>query len=620
MSVELIEIRITGDSKKAQAALKETNKELSGLGNVAKGVSASVLGAGVAIGGLALAGRQIYDFAKQGAALKLTEGRFYNVAEAAGYSADILLREMAKASGGLQKDSVLMASGLNIIELGLVDTMEGVVELSTAVSVLGLDMQQVILTFANNSVARLDTLGLSVQSVTDRAEELNRQGFDGDAFDQAVLEGLTNRMEVLGDVAETDIGSFQRLEAALGDLGDAFLKKLAPPIARAADTLALLLNWNDAVNGMFEEAVVRITQTAGSYDEYIDRMIEANAAADQLNEQQVEALYTWVELGEETGELAEKTGILTEEAWRWTRVNMIMAEQMERNSQASEELGEDMEGLATETSNAAEAAKLAEDAYKDMFDAADQNWAGIFDDFAEGVEFIAGGGLAFQDFEAHIDKAGLKFSQLSDNVKKSVAPELEKIGKTGSQAAIMMEQAFGRLSIKDAADQFIELGLSSQEAWALAQQSGEGWQGVLSSADRLLLQLIAQMGLLDGMSAELFVNIRTQGSFPALPGVIKPGQTSLNVDEFKAAGGPVSALRPYIVGEEGPELFVPETNGTIIPNDFVSGPAGGSMLSGAAPTIVINYAPEFSFATPEEVEERFYPLVDRAIRESNRYR
>lgn len=35
----------------------------------------------------------------------------------------------------------------------------------------------------------------------------------------------------------------------------------------------------------------------------------------------------------------------------------------------------------------------------------------------------------------------------------------------------------------------------------------------------------------------------------------------------RAIGGPVSSGRPYIVGEEGPELFVPRSSGTIVPND-----------------------------------------------------
>lgn len=39
----------------------------------------------------------------------------------------------------------------------------------------------------------------------------------------------------------------------------------------------------------------------------------------------------------------------------------------------------------------------------------------------------------------------------------------------------------------------------------------------------------------------------------------------------RASGGPVSPNTPYIVGEEGPELMIPGTNGTIIPNDKLGG-------------------------------------------------
>lgn len=48
---------------------------------------------------------------------------------------------------------------------------------------------------------------------------------------------------------------------------------------------------------------------------------------------------------------------------------------------------------------------------------------------------------------------------------------------------------------------------------------------------------------------------------------------------FRAAGGPVSMNAPYIVGERGPELFVPDVAGTIVPNHA---------LGGGGPSIVIN--------------------------------
>jgi hypothetical protein len=44
----------------------------------------------------------------------------------------------------------------------------------------------------------------------------------------------------------------------------------------------------------------------------------------------------------------------------------------------------------------------------------------------------------------------------------------------------------------------------------------------------------------------------------------------------RAMGGPVSANRPYMVGERGPELFVPHSSGSIVANNKLAGGGGGS--------------------------------------------
>ena len=44
----------------------------------------------------------------------------------------------------------------------------------------------------------------------------------------------------------------------------------------------------------------------------------------------------------------------------------------------------------------------------------------------------------------------------------------------------------------------------------------------------------------------------------------------------RAVGGPVSAGQPYLVGERGPELMIPSSNGKIIPNNQLGG--GGSVV------------------------------------------
>jgi hypothetical protein len=52
----------------------------------------------------------------------------------------------------------------------------------------------------------------------------------------------------------------------------------------------------------------------------------------------------------------------------------------------------------------------------------------------------------------------------------------------------------------------------------------------------------------------------------------------------RAGGGPVGAGTAYLVGEKGPELFVPNASGSIIPNQRIS--AGGG---GGGPTVNVNY-------------------------------
>jgi hypothetical protein len=53
---------------------------------------------------------------------------------------------------------------------------------------------------------------------------------------------------------------------------------------------------------------------------------------------------------------------------------------------------------------------------------------------------------------------------------------------------------------------------------------------------------------------------------------------------FRASGGPVQAGRPYVVGEDGMEMFVPDQSGKIVPNTKMS----SGRASGPATTVNIN--------------------------------
>lgn len=70
-----------------------------------------------------------------------------------------------------------------------------------------------------------------------------------------------------------------------------------------------------------------------------------------------------------------------------------------------------------------------------------------------------------------------------------------------------------------------------------------------------------------------FANLFLQAGLGALAGSDGKGFFSFLTGslKFRANGGPVSAGSPYVVGERGPELFVPGRSGTIVPNDKMGG-------------------------------------------------
>jgi phage-related minor tail protein len=67
-------------------------------------------------------------------------------------------------------------------------------------------------------------------------------------------------------------------------------------------------------------------------------------------------------------------------------------------------------------------------------------------------------------------------------------------------------------------------------------------------------------------------------------GLLRMGLSAIGLGlPGRATGGPVSAGAPYMVGERGPELFVPQNSGSIVPTNRV-----GSALSGGGQTVNYN--------------------------------
>ncbi len=210
--------------------------------------------------------KMAYDALKQGAELEAARGRFENLTRTINTTGDALLGKLREATKGMVSDAELISGASDIISLGLAKNEGDTVRLATAVSTLGLDMQQVILTFANNSKARLDSLGLSVEGVTQKAAELEAQGFVGDAFDEAVLIGLEQKMQLLGDASQTTAGKLAILESNWANLVNSMKEGLAAAVEPAVTLLVGLGEYGDQVDTIIDSNL----EAAKSFDDLVE--------------------------------------------------------------------------------------------------------------------------------------------------------------------------------------------------------------------------------------------------------------------------------------------------------------------------------------------------------------
>lgn len=207
----------------------KTSKMSSGFTSLAKGIGVAT----IAIGAAATATKVAYDTFKQGAGLHKTAAEFDILTNSINSTSDAMLGKLRAATKGYVSDTELMAGASQFISLGMAKTEEDVIRLSTVISGLGIDFQTAVLTFANNSELRLDGLGLSIEGVREKVAELESQGFEGDAFDEAVLQQLEEKYGLLESAMDGAAGEAADLDAEFKNLKDSALKlftTLATPV------------------------------------------------------------------------------------------------------------------------------------------------------------------------------------------------------------------------------------------------------------------------------------------------------------------------------------------------------------------------------------------------------
>jgi hypothetical protein len=97
-----------------------------------------------------------------------------------------------------------------------------------------------------------------------------------------------------------------------------------------------------------------------------------------------------------------------------------------------------------------------------------------------------------------------------------------------------------------------------------------------------------------------------------LTGINNQSGQGYNYDEKKALGGDVYAGVPILVGEKGPEVYIPNEDGVIVPNSYFSNTSSPTGIGGGAISIV-NYVSVSGVSDPEKAADLAIKKLERKL-------
>jgi hypothetical protein len=171
-----------------------------------------------------------------------------------------------------------------------------------------------------------------------------------------------------------------------------------------------------------------------------------------------------------------------------------------------------------------------------------------------------------------------RYIDIMDARSKAASTGVEKLGKSSADTAVKIKGGLNP-ALKEtgdvAASSMSEVSQTVQSSFSTAVDSLVSGTASVKEAFRDMTQSILQNVI------KLFANQAFNSIFGMVAGAFGGGAVSpmgsFNFGGPRAAGGPISAGKTYLVGEKGPELFRAGTSGAIIPNRAMGG--GGTTVN-----------------------------------------
>lgn len=556
-------------------------------------------------GGIGLLGAGLKYAIDQAAEAEKIMAQTEAVVRSTGGAAGLTADQIANMSGRLSQlsavDDEVIQSGANLLLTfksvkadGFEPAMQAALDMSVA---MGTDLRGNIL-----------QVGKALEDPIRGLTALRRSGVSFTQEQQNVIKALVNTGKaaeaqklILAELnkqfggsaaagAKTFAGQMDLLRINVDNLAQTIGSRLIPGLTKAAEATNLLITWNEKLNDIYSQHRDEVTQTAATYEDYRDELLRAAVVAGKLTERQADnvragqqAVDTYQIGADSLRYYTEQVGLLTEAEFEASRAVVavtastdVYTNQLQSQTQWLEATAEAGKGVAASTYEV-EKAQL-------RLNAALQ--AGLMGDLVQAQE----------DYRAVLAETAPEIANLTAQVGENNAALAELKLKNEEAAAAMRtataeflnNQLAASLTAEGQRKLAVELGLMSEAdylAATAAQNLTKMLDGTRASEDLMITATAALRDTINSLqSKNIDINISTfyreyriaSGAAPAGHegdyGQAGNGSTGTTTNtgvpgddrDRRASGGPVAGGGAYLVGERGPEMFFPNSGGTIV--------------------------------------------------------
>jgi len=635
----VVEIILKGTDK-ASKAFKEVGKSSKGMKLDFDKLGKAALAGGASLIALGVAGKQAFEFGKQGAEITQTADSFDMLMDKVGAVPGVL-EDLRDASRGTITDFELMSSTATLLagasgELAteLANSTPRLMEIAKAANKLNPALGDTA--FMYNSIATgvkraqpliLDNLGLTIKvgeaneamakSLGKSVDELTAQE-KSLAILNATLEAGDTLIDQVGGSTESAADAFFQLETMVKNFVDALKQDFAPAITEFVTDAIELWKAHALLNDAFElgiidqkeynRAIIDVTlstsaakraieewaplvEDAAGYSEHAAQSAEDHAWAVERQVRMADRSTTaWAgynDVMRGTGVVVEELAETTEEATE--RINEAAAQAIadfQKTLSQPTDIELDLRiadiGISGDISGFIDELLYVEAGGDEVGRAVRQIKQAILDEkitSEEGREFL---GEAFIiDQQTLVDANQQSAKEAAENIAEEFGISFnEAVAAMGDVESIenllsgvealknIPEKLAERTQMLELAEGISLTGINAGEAYPMIDELAGSSEQLATDAGEATGKtwgLVSAIGALESKDITISVTFETHGEIPSF------GGGGGNAYEFKQHGGPVSAGGAYVVGEAGPELFVPGSSGSVVPNDKMGG-------------------------------------------------